>query len=143
MSIVNGLCARALGATFALLLLAPVGAAFGQDADAVVDMQGLANVPTEIHVAPGATVLWTNSSPLAHTVTADDGAFDSGNIDAGGTFSMTFDAPGFYTYYCAPHKTVGMLGVVVVDDPNAIVEEMPEPAPAVNPRSPDDYTPDH
>ena len=111
-------------------------------------MQGLAFVPTEMHVAPGATVLWTNSSPLAHTVTADDGAYDSGSLDAGATFTWVFDAPGVYTYFCAPHKALGMLGVIVVDDPNAVVveapvQEQPAAAPPARPRTPDDYVPDH
>jgi hypothetical protein len=125
-------------------------------------MQGLQFVPTEIHAAPGSTITWTNSSPLAHTVTADDGSFDSGNIDAGGTFTFTFDAPGTYTYFCLPHKAIGMLGVVVIDgagaapamdpadEPEAAPEETMAPAPAAapaapapRPRSPDDYTPDH
>jgi plastocyanin len=139
----NRLCARALGAAFAVCLLAPVGGAFAQDAETLVDMQGLAFVPVEVHVLPGATVLWTNSSPLAHTVTADDGMFDSLNMEAGQTFSWVFDAPGVYPYFCAPHKSLGMLGVVVVDDSAAVVEEMAVPAEAAPARNPDDYTPDH
>jgi hypothetical protein len=131
----------------------------------MVDMQGIKFIPEEIHVAPGATVMWMNSSPLAHTVTADDGSFDSGNMDAGATFSLTFDAPGIYTYYCAPHKSIGMIGTVVVDDPGAATEgaapegAAPEPvmepdpgaepaAPVANPlpardTNPTDYYPDH
>ena len=30
--------------------------------------------------------------------------------------SITFDTPGVYLYQCTPHKTMGMLGVVVVGD---------------------------
>ena len=29
---------------------------------------------------------------------------------------MTFDAPGIYVYQCSPHKTMGMIGLVVVGD---------------------------
>ena len=106
-------------AAFALCLLVPVGSAFAQDADATVDMVGLTFTPKVVHVNPGATVLWTNSSPLAHTVTADDGSFDSGNVDSGETFSTVFDAPGTYQYYCAPHGSAGLHGMaatVIVDD---------------------------
>ena len=113
---------RVLGAALALCLLAPVGSAFAQGADATVDMSSFSFKPAEVHILPGQTVLWTNSDPVQHTVTADDGSFDSGLVDAGTTFSMSFDAPGAYQYYCQPHGGpggVGMSGVVVVDDPNA------------------------
>jgi plastocyanin len=143
MSRLNRTCLRVLGAALALCLLAPVGAASAQE-PVVVDMQGLAYVPVELHVVPGTTVVWTNSSPLAHTVTADDASFDSGNIDAGGTFEMFFEAPGFYTYFCAPHQALGMMGVVVVDDPAATgggedVGGAAGPPPAVE----REYVPDH
>ena len=29
---------------------------------------------------------------------------------------MTFDTPGIYVYQCSPHKTMGMIGLVVVGD---------------------------
>ena len=29
---------------------------------------------------------------------------------------MTFDTPGVYYYQCTPHKTMGMIGLVVVGD---------------------------
>ena len=113
---------RVLGAALALCLLAPVGSVFAQDADATVDLSSFSFKPAEVHILPGQTVLWTNSDPVQHTVTADDSSFDSGLVDPGTTFSMTFDAPGSYQYYCQPHGgpgLVGMSGVIVVDDPNA------------------------
>src|SRR5215216_3780911 len=140
MSGLNRMCLRVLGAALALCLLAPAGAVSAQD-PVVVDMQGLTFVPVELHVGPGTTVVWTNSSPLAHTVTADDGSFDSGNIDAGATFEMYFEAPGFYTYFCAPHKSLGMMGVVVVEDPAAVEAAMNAPGPAMPAEH--EYVPDH
>jgi plastocyanin len=139
-------CARVIAAVLALWLLAPAGSVFAQNSDAVVDMQGISFVPKEIHVGPGATVLWANSSPLGHTVTADDGAFDSGMLDPGAEFSMFFDTPGTYQYYCQPHGGpggTGMAAVVVVDDPNAVTQEIDAPAPMERPRNPDEYQPDH
>ena len=41
--------------------------------------------------------------------------FDSGNIDAGGSYSYTFNVPGTYQYVCLPHELAGMIGVVVVE----------------------------
>jgi plastocyanin len=108
----------------AMLLVAfaacPVGSAFAQDEDVTVDMVGLTFAPKVVHVSPGTTVLWTNSTPLAHTVTADDDSFDSGSVDPDATFSMTFDAPGTYQYYCAPHGSPGLQGMaatIIVDEP--------------------------
>jgi len=69
--------ARALGAALALALLAPIGSASAQDAGASVDMSSIKFAPKVIHVAAGQSVLWTNSDPVQHTITADDGSFDS------------------------------------------------------------------
>ena len=48
----------------------------------------------------------------AHTATAEEGAFDTGNIDPGASATVTFDAPGTYTYVCTDHSS--MTGVIVV-----------------------------
>ena len=111
-------------------------------ANVTVDIIDFDYQPGSVTIQAGDTVTWTQSGEEPHTVTADDGSFDSGNIEAGESFAMVFDAPGFYTYSCLPHKTLGMLGVLIVDDPNAVVEEV-APSPVLAPRSPDDYTPDH
>jgi len=58
------------------------------------------------------TVTWVNNDSAPHTVTADDGSFDSGNIAPAGTFTFTFTRPGTYEYYCAYHNW--MLGTVIV-----------------------------
>ena len=68
--------------------------------------------PPTLHVQPGATVRWTNTGTHPHTVTDRDGKFDSGDIPAGGTYSMTFRTAGTYRYYCKHHK--GMEGTIVV-----------------------------
>jgi plastocyanin len=69
--------------------------------------------PPILEVAAGTTVIWTNTSEVAHTVTGDDLEFDdSGIIDPGQTFAYTFTEPGTYTYHCSPHPY--MTGVIVV-----------------------------
>ncbi len=75
-------------------------------------MRQLAYTPTQIEVAVGTTVVWSNDSPLAHTVTADDAGFDSGLIDAGKRWSYTFSKAGTFPFHCTPHPF--MKGVVVV-----------------------------
>ncbi len=75
-------------------------------------MKQLAYEPARIEVKVGTTVVWTNNAPLAHTVTADDGSFDSGMIDVGKRWSYTFTRAGSYAFHCTPHPF--MTGVVVV-----------------------------
>ena len=80
-----------------------------------VEMKGVAFLPSRIEVAAGATVTWTNNDPLVHTVTADDGSWDSGTIEPGKTFSRTFTQPGEYAVHCTPHPF--MKAVIVVRQP--------------------------
>ncbi|HEV8264036.1 MAG TPA: cupredoxin family copper-binding protein [Gemmatimonadales bacterium] len=76
------------------------------------EMRQMAFVPQRLEVSAGATVEWTNRDQLAHTITADDGTWDSGLIDPGKTWRRTFDQPGTYTFHCTPHPF--MTGVIVV-----------------------------
>ena len=71
--------------------------------------------PAVVVVVIGAndTVTWINRDAATHTVTSTDNSFNSGNIDAGGTWSHTFTTPGNYTYYCIYHSA-WMKGTVVV-----------------------------
>jgi YVTN family beta-propeller protein len=68
--------------------------------------------PDTITITAGQTVTWTNADPVPHTVTSDTGAWDSGEIASGKSFSMTFTKPGTYPYSCAIHPS--MQGTVVV-----------------------------
>jgi plastocyanin len=68
--------------------------------------------PARLVVKPGTTVVWTNQGQVVHTVTAQDGSFESGEIQPGGRGSVTFSQPGTYPYHCTPHPF--MKGVVEV-----------------------------
>ena len=73
--------------------------------------------PRQLTVKAGATVTWTNDGGSSHTVTADDGSFESPTLGAGKTFSRRFTKPGTYRYHCAFHGGKGgegMSGTVVV-----------------------------
>ncbi len=59
--------------------------------------------PQTITITAGSQVTWTNAGSLQHTATADDGSFDSGLVDKGASWSLTFNKPGTYTYHCTPH----------------------------------------
>jgi plastocyanin len=68
--------------------------------------------PTALAVPVGATVTWVNDGPSTHTVTANGGSFDSGNLAQGGTFSQTFSESGEFPYHCSIHE--GMAGTIIV-----------------------------
>jgi plastocyanin len=64
--------------------------------------------PSLIDALPGDDVVWTNASERTHTVTADGGSFDSGDLAPGAAFGLTAGDPGAYTYHCTIHA--GMTG---------------------------------
>jgi plastocyanin len=71
-----------------------------------------AYAPNPVTVPVGSTLTWTNNDTTAHTSSADGGAWDSGPIDPGRTFTMTFSSAGTFRYHCNIHP--GMVGTVNV-----------------------------
>jgi plastocyanin len=61
--------------------------------------------PEHITVAPGTTVEWVNEGQNPHSVTADNGLFDSGLLYPGESYWVTFDGSGTVTYHCSPQMT--------------------------------------
>lgn len=88
--------------------------------------------PHIIWVKPGGTVTWEVESG-SHTATAyhpdtdkplriPDGAtpWDSETLsETGVTFEHSFETKGVYDYYCSPHEATGMIGSVIVGEPDA------------------------
>ena len=88
--------------------------------------------PHVVWVETGGTVTWTNESG-SHTTTAyhpefdkpsripdDAEPWDSGMFsEEGKTFDRTFDIEGVYDYFCIPHEYRGMVGSVIVGEPDA------------------------
>ena len=79
------------------------------------EMRSMTFGPKRLEIAVGTTVRWTNNDPLVHTITADDGSWDSGPIEPGKTWTHTFTQPGEYAFHCTPHPF--MKAVVVVRQP--------------------------
>lgn len=70
--------------------------------------------PPEITTPAGEEVTWTFSDGgLAHTVTADDGSFDSGRKTSG-QFTQAFTEAGEVTYHCEVHASMEGTVLVVV-----------------------------
>ncbi len=82
------------------------------DGSGAVRIQNFAFTPAPITVTPGTTVVWTNADAIPHTTTGKDKQWDSGPIQPGTSFKVTFDKAGTYTYACAIHPF--MQGTVVV-----------------------------
>jgi len=92
------------------------------DAGVPVNIQGGLGIPSTtpyyfpstitVVIGVNNTVIWTNNDGGTHTVTADNGAFDSGYMNPGETWSYTFLAPGTYVYRCSLHPW--MTGTVIV-----------------------------
>lgn len=104
--------AGVLAAVFVVLALGiGVRGAVAQDG-AAVSIVDFAFEPASVEVPAGSTVTWTNTGAAPHTVTADDGSFDSGQLAPGATFSQTFDSRGDFIYHCTIHPQ--MTGTISV-----------------------------
>jgi plastocyanin len=96
--------------------LGPVATASSQSAPAAtgtaVTIANMAFSPATVTIPLGTTVTWTNTDPVAHTVTAAGGTFNSGHLNPGQTFTHTFNTAGTFDYQCTYHPY--MKGTIVV-----------------------------
>jgi plastocyanin/uncharacterized membrane protein len=72
----------------------------------VVVMQQMHFDPQRLSANVGDTVEWKNQDIFTHTVTANDGSFDSGPIKPGASWKTTMKSPGAVTYHCSPHPNM-------------------------------------
>lgn len=93
-------------------LVKPFKIATTSGAEIYIDVKGFAFVKREVVVAPGTRVTWKNSDSAPHTVTAEGGLFDSGNMKKGDVYSYVFTNKGEYPYYCRYHRR--MIGKIIV-----------------------------
>ena len=68
-----------------------------------VTISAMAFSPSTISVHAGQTIVWRNQDTIAHTITSDDGKWDSGNIAPGQSYDLTLLQPGQYAYHCSIH----------------------------------------
>jgi plastocyanin/uncharacterized membrane protein YozB (DUF420 family) len=82
-----------------------------------VNLKDFTFVPNQLTIQKGTTVIFVNQDNVKHTVTEDDGKFNSKDILAGGTFSFTFNEAGTFPYHCEFHGDKGgvdMAGTITV-----------------------------
>jgi plastocyanin len=77
------------------------GSAQGQRAE--VTLEDKRFLPSRLAIAAGTTVVWTNRGRHRHTVTSEQGFWNSGPMTAGATYTQQFDKPGTYAYHCEIH----------------------------------------
>lgn len=128
----------AAGAVFVLCVL-PADAA-DLTSVTIVDLprpqQKWGYTPGTRRIQPGTWVTWSNDGQDAHTVTATDASFDSGELNPSEGFSWFFDEPGTFSYVCALHPW--MAGKIVVGDGIAISSQ---PSAVSDPGPTDDGQP--
>lgn len=82
-------------------------------ASITVTIQNFAFHPAHFTVSPGATITVTNDEQVIHTLTADNGAFNSGDVTKG--VPVAFQAPtqpGTYPFH--DHLRPYITGVLTV-----------------------------
>jgi plastocyanin/uncharacterized membrane protein len=111
-------------------------------ANGQVIMKGMRFQPADLAVHPGETIEFKNEDIFAHTVTADDGSFDSGLIQPGSSWKMTVQKAGTIAYHCAPHPNMKATLVASsgtqVNERNAAAHGLPGFRP---PRTPQELHP--
>jgi len=114
----------ALALLLAALVLFVLGSLeMARGATHAVAIADFAFAPATLTITAGDTVTWTNEDAVAHTATGTTAGFDSGLLDQGESFSLTFTTPGTYDYLCTPHPS--MTGQLVV----LAAASAPTPAP--------------
>ena len=125
--------ALALALLLALGLALAPSAALAQTANAVT-ISDFQFTPASLTVPVGTKVTWTNNGPSNHTVTANQGAFDSGALAKGQSFSFTFASAGTFAYHCSIHPFMtGSITVSGAAAAPASSSAAAAPSPAASP----------
>ena len=66
-------------------------------------IEGFRFKPAHITIKRGTRVRWINKDRAHHTATANKGAFNSGLLRKGQSYSHTFKRAGKKWYHCRPH----------------------------------------
>lgn len=96
---------RLVASTAALPLLATAAKAASHAAHEThtVKITDFAFSPANLTIAAGDSVVFVNEDGAPHTATADNGGFDTGRLSRGQSATLTFNAAGTFSYFCAVH----------------------------------------
>jgi len=103
---------RSVAAPAIVVVIVGVGLLVGDFAGAAVPEKAKANTvtiknfkfsPSPLKVKSGAKVTVKNADSATHTFTADKGAFNTGDIEAGSSATVSIKKPGTYAYHCSIH----------------------------------------
>tara|TARA_B100001057_G_scaffold57721_1_gene51155 strand:+ start:390 stop:860 length:471 start_codon:yes stop_codon:yes gene_type:complete len=74
----------------------------------------------------GDTITWvpTSKGHNVEFIAGPDGWEAPKKSKNGKEVAITFDAPGIYLYQCTPHKSMGMIAMVVVGDDTSNLDAM-------------------
>ena len=133
-------------ASLALIAL-PAAVAVAQESH-VVETQDNVFDPEEITISVGDSIEFQNTGVAPHTATAEDGSFDTGNLNAGQSRTITFNDAGTIEYICIYHEPLGMIGTIVVEgtgttaspSPAAAAAAVPSPQPSPETPAPEEVT---
>ena len=91
-----------------VVLIAPSAGATGLQTTTTttVSIQDFFFSPANVSVPAGTTVTWVNEGSVPHTVTSDDGQFDSGVLMPGDSYTVMFKGQGTITYHCTIHPSM-------------------------------------
>ncbi len=82
--------------------------------------------PAIVRIRPGDTVRFVAHDPI-HATKSIPGMMPAGAApwwgEMGAPLEVTFTVPGVYGFKCPSHYTVGMVGLIIVGDPGANLEE--------------------
>ena len=82
--------------------------------------------PPVIKIQPGDSIKWLNANPGHNTVSINE-MIPSGAKTWNGKMNeeivVEFTEEGVYGYKCAPHYILGMVGLVIVGNPESNLEQ--------------------
>ena len=112
---------KILAVAFAIILLSNI--AYGKTVEIEMlnkDSAGRKMVYSQelVHIDTGDTIKWipTSKGHNVEIVAAPEGFDIPKKSKNSKEVSIDFTLPGIYYYWCTPHKGMGMIGIVVVDN---------------------------
>lgn len=109
---VAAVAALAIGHHAAVAADSTTAAATPTATPAVVTIKDFAFNPSTLSIPVGGQVTFKNLDTASHTASDANGAFDSGNLDTGQSWTYTFTKAGSYKIICKYHPS--MKGMIIV-----------------------------